>query len=126
MFSIVLDMVTILVMVPIAVAKQHHQKKLGEEIFLLHLALKHHNLSSKEARSATQGRNLKAEVMLAFFVLLMDTRPKVALPSVGWALPHELFIKNFLHSLVHKLIFRGICVVKVPSSKMTLHFVRLI
>lgn len=35
MFSIVLDMVTILVMVPIAVAKQHHQKKLGEEIFFI-------------------------------------------------------------------------------------------
>lgn len=47
MFSIVLDMVTILVMV-IAVAKQHHQKKLGEEKFLFHLAFKYHNLSSKE------------------------------------------------------------------------------
>lgn len=70
MFSTVLEMLTVLVMVSISVAKYHYQKKLGEEKVLLHLALEHHNLSPKEVRSATQGRKLEARVTLTDLFLM--------------------------------------------------------
>lgn len=101
-----------------------------KRVYLLHLTTC--SSSIWEVRVGTQGRNLEAETeveaieghcLLAcsscFLVAPRTANPGVALPTVNWALPHQLSIRKCIMHLPTGQASGGIFSVEVPSSEMT-------
>ena len=113
----------------------------GREGFVL-LTVPYHSSSPREVRAGPQGKNREAGAMergpylitgllstaysACFLIEPRATSPRVAPPTVDWVLQHQSLSKGFPPTgLPTVRSHGGIFSIEVPSSEMTLAYVRL-
>lgn len=124
--------------VSMAVIKHDDQKQLEEKVFVpacnAQVTVRHWGMSGQEFKAGNGTEAMEDHCSLtchfphSFLIPLRSTGPGLTPATGRWAFLHQLPIKKMQPRLSHRLIWwgsGGIFSTKVPTSKMTLCYVKL-